>query len=74
MLHDHVSERETVANQIYNQAIMTEMIDKCTQSGESIDKAIGWAAPARRRMTMKKCVRRKSTIAFVMALARRANP
>jgi hypothetical protein len=39
--HDHASERETVANQIYNQAIITEMIDKCTRSGESIDKAIG---------------------------------
>jgi hypothetical protein len=31
-------------------------------------------SPARRRMTMKRFVRRKSTIAFVMALARRANP
>jgi hypothetical protein len=72
--HDHASERETVANQIYNQAIITEMIDKCTRSGESIDKAIGWAAPARRRMTMKKFVRRMSTTAFVMALARLANP
>ena len=30
--------------------------------------------PARRRMTMKKFVRRMSTIAFVMTLARLANP
>ena len=44
MLHDHVSERETVANQIYDLATMTKMIAKCTQGGESIDKAIGWAA------------------------------
>ena len=33
-----------IANQIYNQATMTKMIAKCTQGGESIDKAIGWAA------------------------------
>jgi hypothetical protein len=33
-----------IANQIYTQATMTKMIAKCTQSGESIDKAIGWAA------------------------------
>ena len=33
-----------IANQIYNQATMTKMVAKCTQGGESIDKAIGWAA------------------------------
>ncbi len=33
-----------IANQIYNQATMTKMIAKCTQGGESVDKAIGWAA------------------------------
>jgi ABC-type glycerol-3-phosphate transport system substrate-binding protein len=33
-----------IGNQIYNQATMTKMIAKCTQGGESIDKAIGWAA------------------------------
>ena len=33
-----------IAAQIYNQATMTKMIAKCTQGGESIDKAIGWAA------------------------------
>ena len=33
-----------IANQIYSQATMTKMIAKCTQGGESIDKAIGWAA------------------------------
>ena len=33
-----------IANQIYLQATMTKMIAKCTQGGESIDKAIGWAA------------------------------
>jgi hypothetical protein len=33
-----------IANQIYNQATITKMIAKCTQSGESIDQAIGWAA------------------------------
>ncbi|MEO8718551.1 MAG: extracellular solute-binding protein [Burkholderiales bacterium] len=33
-----------MANQIYIQATMTKMIAKCTQGGESIDKAIGWAA------------------------------
>jgi len=33
-----------IANQIYTQATMTKMIAKCTQSGESVDKAIGWAA------------------------------
>ena len=33
-----------IANQIYTQATMTKMIAKCTQGGESIDKAIGWAA------------------------------
>jgi ABC-type glycerol-3-phosphate transport system substrate-binding protein len=30
--------------QIYTQAITTKMVAKCTQGGESIDKAIGWAA------------------------------
>jgi hypothetical protein len=29
---------------MYNQATITKMIAKCTQSGESIDQAIGWAA------------------------------
>lgn len=33
-----------IAQQIYSQATMTKMIAKCTQGGESIDKAIGWAA------------------------------
>lgn len=33
-----------IAVQIYNQATMTKMVAKCTQGGESIDKAIGWAA------------------------------
>jgi len=33
-----------IANQMYNQATITKMIAKCTQGGESIDKAIGWAA------------------------------
>ncbi len=33
-----------IANQIWTQATMTKMIAKCTQGGESIDKAIGWAA------------------------------
>jgi len=33
-----------IANQIYTQATMTKMIAKCTQGGESIDKAIGWGA------------------------------
>jgi len=32
-----------IANQIYDQATMTKMIAKCTQGGESIDKAIAWA-------------------------------
>jgi len=30
--------------QIYTQAIATKMVAKCTQGGESIDKAIAWAA------------------------------
>ena len=30
--------------QIYTQAISTKMVAKCTQGGESIDKAIAWAA------------------------------
>ena len=33
-----------IGQQIYNQATMTKMIARCTQGGESIDKAIGWAA------------------------------
>ncbi len=33
-----------IGNQIYTQATMTKMIAKCTQGGESVDKAIGWAA------------------------------
>lgn len=33
-----------IANQIYSQAIMTKMVAKCTQGGDSIDKAIAWAA------------------------------
>lgn len=33
-----------MANQIYTQATMTKMIAKCTQGGESVAKAIDWAA------------------------------
>ena len=33
-----------MANQIYIQATMTKMIAKCTQGGESVAKAIDWAA------------------------------
>ncbi len=33
-----------IAAQIYTQAISTKLVAKCTQGGESIDKAIGWAA------------------------------
>ena len=33
-----------IANQIYTQATMTKMIAKCTQGGESVAKAIDWAA------------------------------
>jgi ABC-type glycerol-3-phosphate transport system substrate-binding protein len=33
-----------IAQQIYAQAISTKMVAKCTQGGESIDKAIAWAA------------------------------
>jgi hypothetical protein len=33
-----------IAVQIYTQATMTKMIAHCTQSGESIDQAIAWAA------------------------------
>ena len=33
-----------VAQQMYVQAIMTKMIAKCSQGGESIDKTIAWAA------------------------------
>src|SRR5215471_8205841 len=33
-----------IARQMYFDAIMTKMIAKCTQSGDSIDKTIAWAA------------------------------
>jgi len=33
-----------IAQQVYAQAISTKMVAKCTQGGESIDKAIAWAA------------------------------
>ena len=33
-----------IAAQIYTQAIATKLVAKCTQGGESIDKAIAWAA------------------------------
>ena len=33
-----------IAQQMYVQAINTKMIARCTQGGESIDKAIAWAA------------------------------
>ena len=33
-----------IATQIYTQATMTKLVAKCTQGGESIDKAIAWAA------------------------------
>ena len=33
-----------IAVQIYTQATMTKMIAHCTQSGESMDRAIPWAA------------------------------
>ena len=33
-----------IGSQIYAQATVTKMIAKCTQGGESIDKAIAWAA------------------------------
>jgi ABC-type glycerol-3-phosphate transport system substrate-binding protein len=33
-----------IANQIYTQATMTKMIARCTQGGDTIDKAIAWAA------------------------------
>jgi ABC-type glycerol-3-phosphate transport system substrate-binding protein len=33
-----------IAVQIYTQAIMTKLVAKCTQGGDSIDKAIAWAA------------------------------
>jgi ABC-type glycerol-3-phosphate transport system substrate-binding protein len=32
-----------IAQQMYTQAIMTKMIAKCTQGGDSIDKVIAWA-------------------------------
>ena len=33
-----------IGQQIYTQATMTKMIARCTQGGETIDKAISWAA------------------------------
>jgi ABC-type glycerol-3-phosphate transport system substrate-binding protein len=33
-----------IAQQMYTQAIMTKMIAKCTQGGDTIEKAINWAA------------------------------
>jgi hypothetical protein len=33
-----------IANQIYVQATATKMIARCTQGGQSIAKAIDWAA------------------------------
>ena len=33
-----------IGNQIFVQATMTKMIAHCTQGGESIDKAMDWAA------------------------------
>ena len=33
-----------IAAQIYTQAIATKLVAKCTSGGDSIDKAIGWAA------------------------------
>jgi hypothetical protein len=33
-----------IAQQIYTQATMTKMIAKCTQGGDSVAKAIGWAS------------------------------
>ena len=33
-----------IANQIYVQGTMTKLIARCTQLGESIDKATDWAA------------------------------
>lgn len=33
-----------IANQIYTQATMPKMINKCTQGGQTIDQAIDWAA------------------------------
>jgi ABC-type glycerol-3-phosphate transport system substrate-binding protein len=33
-----------IGAQIYTQAIATKLVAKCTQGGDSIDKAIGWAA------------------------------
>jgi ABC-type glycerol-3-phosphate transport system substrate-binding protein len=33
-----------IATQIYTQATMTKLVAKCTQGGESIDKAIAWGA------------------------------
>ncbi len=34
----------SIAQQMYTQAIMTKMIAKCTQGGDSIDKVTTWAA------------------------------
>jgi ABC-type glycerol-3-phosphate transport system substrate-binding protein len=33
-----------IATQMYSQATMTKMIARCTQQGESIDRAIAWAS------------------------------
>ncbi len=34
----------TIANQIYVQGLMTKMVGRCTQGGESIEKTIAWAS------------------------------
>jgi hypothetical protein len=34
----------SIAQQMYTQSIMTKMIAKYAQSGEPLDKVIGWAA------------------------------
>ena len=33
-----------IATQMYSQATMTKMIARCTQQGETIDRAIAWAS------------------------------
>jgi hypothetical protein len=33
-----------IATQMYSQATMTKMIARCTQQGESVDRAIAWAS------------------------------
>jgi hypothetical protein len=33
-----------IATQLYSQATMTKIIARCTQQGESIDRAIAWAS------------------------------